>query len=66
VGERARWIAEGAVEAGMAPGLVERVEDAAAAARLLAGSLAPGDVALFKASRAVGLDRAVAALAGEG
>jgi UDP-N-acetylmuramoyl-tripeptide--D-alanyl-D-alanine ligase len=66
VGERARWIAEGAVEAGMAPGLVERAEDASGAARLLAGSLEAGDVALFKASRGIGLERAVASLAGEG
>jgi UDP-N-acetylmuramoyl-tripeptide--D-alanyl-D-alanine ligase len=66
VGERARWIAEGAVEAGLAPAFVERVEDAAAAARLLAGSLEPGDVALFKASRGMGLERAVDALAEKG
>jgi len=66
VGERARWIADGAVEAGMAPGMIEHADDAAAAARLLAGSLEPGDVALFKASRGIGLDRAVAALAEEG
>jgi len=62
VGERARWIADGAVEAGMAPAFVERAADAVQAAELLAGSLAAGDVVLFKASRGVGLERAVAAL----
>ena len=66
VGERARWIAEGAVEAGMAPALVERVGDAAGAAALLAGSLSEGDVVLFKASRGVGLESAVETLAGAG
>jgi UDP-N-acetylmuramoyl-tripeptide--D-alanyl-D-alanine ligase len=63
VGERAGWIADGAVEAGMAPAFVERVGDAAQAADLLAGSLAAGDVVLFKASRGVGLERTVEALA---
>jgi UDP-N-acetylmuramoyl-tripeptide--D-alanyl-D-alanine ligase len=62
VGERASWIADGAIEAGMAPAFVERVADATAAAALLAGSLEAGDVVLFKASRGVGLERAVAAL----
>lgn len=39
--------------------------DAEAAAGLLAAELAPGDLAAFKASRAVGLERAIALLAGE-
>jgi len=63
VGERARWIGEGAVEAGLAPAFVERAGDAVEAAELLAGSLEAGDVVLFKASRGVGLERAVEALA---
>jgi UDP-N-acetylmuramyl pentapeptide synthase len=46
----------------MAPAFVERAADAVQAAELLAGSLAAGDVVLFKASRGVGLERAVAAL----
>lgn len=41
------------------------VEDAERAADLLAGRLGPGDLVAFKASRAVGLERAVALLAGE-
>lgn len=41
------------------------VEDAEQAADLLAGRLGPGDLVAFKASRAVGLERAVALLAGE-
>ena len=65
VGERARWIGEGAVEAGLAPAFVERAGDAVEAAELLAGGLEAGDVVLFKASRGVGLERAVAALAVE-
>ena len=41
------------------------VESAERAADLLAGRLGPGDLVAFKASRAVGLERAVALLAGE-
>lgn len=41
------------------------VEDAERAADLLAGRLGPGDLVAFKASRAVGLERAVALLAGD-
>ena len=63
VGERARWIGEGAVEAGLAPAFVERAGDAVEAASLLRGSLEEGDVVLFKASRGIGLERAVEALA---
>ncbi len=41
------------------------VEDPEQAADLLAGRLGPGDLVAFKASRAVGLERAVALLAGD-
>lgn len=41
------------------------VESAERAADLLAGRLGPGDLVAFKASRAVGLERAVALLAGD-
>jgi len=54
------------VEAGLAPAFVERVGDAAGAAAFLAGTLSEGDVVLFKASRGVGLERAVEALATAG
>lgn len=64
VGERARWIGEGAVAAGLPKAAVSHAASAEEAAELLAGLLAAGDVALFKASRGIGLDRAVAKLAG--
>ncbi len=63
VGERARVLGEGAAEAGLPPSAIRRAGSAEEAARILAGTLADGDVALFKASRGIGLDRAVEALA---
>jgi UDP-N-acetylmuramoyl-tripeptide--D-alanyl-D-alanine ligase len=65
VGERARWIAEGAVAAGLPEAAVIRAGSAGEAAELLGGRLAAGDVVLFKASRGIGLDRAVEALASD-
>jgi len=64
VGPRARAIAEGAAAAGFPEAAIERVDNADEAARLLTTVLAPGDTVLFKASRGVGLDRAVARLGG--
>ena len=64
VGPRARAIGEGAAAAGFPEADIERVDNAEEAARLLAPVLAPGDTVLFKASRGVGLDRAVARLGG--
>jgi UDP-N-acetylmuramoyl-tripeptide--D-alanyl-D-alanine ligase len=64
VGPRARDLAEGAIAAGFPGGSVRRVATAEEAAEALRDSLSEGDVVLFKASRAVGLDRAVALLAG--
>jgi UDP-N-acetylmuramoyl-tripeptide--D-alanyl-D-alanine ligase len=64
VGPRARAIGEGAAAAGFPEAAIERVDNADEAARLLAPVLAPGDTVLFKASRGVGLDRAVARLGG--
>ncbi len=66
VGERAPWIGEGAVEAGLAPDAVRRAASAEEAAALLAEHLAAGDVVLFKGSRGIGLDRAVGLLAEKG
>ncbi|MGE5414170.1 MAG: UDP-N-acetylmuramoyl-tripeptide--D-alanyl-D-alanine ligase, partial [Syntrophomonadaceae bacterium] len=63
VGSRAPLYGEGAVAAGLPESAVRRVGSAEEAAGLLAGLLAAGDAALFKASRAVGLERAVALLA---
>ncbi len=62
VGERARWIAAGAVEAGLPQDAVIAAATAEEAAELLAGRLGAGDVVLLKASRGIGLDRTVEAL----
>jgi UDP-N-acetylmuramoyl-tripeptide--D-alanyl-D-alanine ligase len=62
VGPRARAIAEGALEEGFAPESVRTAETPEQAAEILEGMLAEGDTVLFKASRGVGLERAVAAL----
>ncbi|MGI8657996.1 MAG: UDP-N-acetylmuramoyl-tripeptide--D-alanyl-D-alanine ligase [Candidatus Limnocylindria bacterium] len=66
VGERGRWIAEGARASGSAR--VVEAEDAAEAAELLESALAPraGDLVLVKASRGIGLERTVEMLTGEG
>lgn len=63
VGTRARWIGEAAVEAGLPKAAVSYAASAEDAAARLSGLLAAGDVALFKASRGIGLERAVARLA---
>ncbi len=63
VGERARWIGEAAVAAGLPKSALSRAASPEEAAALLSGVLAEGDVALFKASRGIGLERAVARLA---
>ena len=65
VGRRAPLYGEGAVGAGLPESAVRRVASPEDAAGLLAGLLAAGDAALFKASRGIGLERAVALLAAE-
>jgi UDP-N-acetylmuramoyl-tripeptide--D-alanyl-D-alanine ligase len=55
----AREIAAGAVAAGLAASAVHFFDAAEAAGEFLAGFLEAGDAVLFKASRAVGLERAV-------
>ena len=62
VGPRARVLGEGAVAAGMSASAVRHTSSAQEAAGLLAGELRAGDAVLFKASRGIGLERAVAAL----
>jgi UDP-N-acetylmuramoyl-tripeptide--D-alanyl-D-alanine ligase len=64
VGPRGAWIAEGATAAGAAR--VARASDPEEAAAVLERELAPGigDVVLLKASRGIGLDRAVEVLRG--
>ena len=59
VGPRARAIGEGAIEAGMPPENVSTVAGAEEAAALLEPMLGDGDTVLFKASRSVGVERAV-------
>ena len=65
-GADAGLIAAGAREAGLRDESVHLVEDADRAAELLRRVLCTGDAVLVKGSRGVGLDRTVAALAGEG
>lgn len=64
VGERGRWIAQGARAAGSAR--VVEAGDAMEAAELLESALAPraGDLVLVKASRGMGLERTVEMLTG--
>jgi UDP-N-acetylmuramoyl-tripeptide--D-alanyl-D-alanine ligase len=64
VGSRARVIAEGALEEGFDPDHIRTVDTPEEAAALLPGTLQEGTTILFKASRGVGLERAVLALMG--
>lgn len=64
VGARARAIGDGAAQEGLASECVQSVATPEEAASILAPMLAEGDVVLFKASRGVGLERAVMALLG--
>ncbi len=66
VGPRASSIGEGAVEAGFDAANVTVARDPEEAAALLEPMMAAGDAVLFKASRGVGLDRAVARLTAGG
>ncbi|MCM2315505.1 MAG: UDP-N-acetylmuramoyl-tripeptide--D-alanyl-D-alanine ligase [Thermoanaerobaculia bacterium] len=62
VGRRSKFILDGARTAGFAPGSLFHFDDALAAARWLRKTIRPGDLVMLKASRGIGLDRAVAAL----
>jgi UDP-N-acetylmuramoyl-tripeptide--D-alanyl-D-alanine ligase len=64
VGSLAKAIAEGALEAGFPRDAILAAAGADEAAALLDPMLDAGDAVLFKASRGVGLDRAVASLKG--
>ena len=66
VGPRGREVGEGAVEAGFPAGSVETAKNPEEAAGLLASTLSRGDTVLFKASRGIGLDRAVRLLTASG
>ncbi len=62
VGPRARLIGEAATAAGLPPSRVYFAPDPQAAVELLQGRLKPRDVVLVKGSRAMEMDRIVAAL----
>jgi UDP-N-acetylmuramyl pentapeptide synthase len=64
VGDRGAWIAEGARAAGA--GVVHLAADAEEAASVLDAMVSPGpgDLVLLKASRGIGLERAVELLEG--
>lgn len=64
VGSRARSIGEGAIEAGLPADAVVAAEGPDEAAAILDAMLESGDAVLFKASRGIGLDRAVSRLSG--
>lgn len=66
VGRRARFIGEGAIAAGLPGAEVRALETPEQAANLLASMLGEGDTVLFKASRGIGLDRAVELLSPAG
>jgi UDP-N-acetylmuramoyl-tripeptide--D-alanyl-D-alanine ligase len=53
---------EGAREAGAASSSLSHVNDAEEAGRLLVGELREGDVVLLKASRGIGLEKAIEAV----
>ncbi len=61
VGTLAAWIADEAVRCGFG-GWIRCVPDAAAAGAVLAAETRPGDSLLLKASRGIGLERALGAL----
>jgi UDP-N-acetylmuramoyl-tripeptide--D-alanyl-D-alanine ligase len=63
VGPFGRFLAEGAVEAGFLRSEVRALDTPEQAANLLNSMLDAGDTVLFKASRGVGLERAVSLLA---
>ncbi len=66
VGERARWIADEAIAAGLAPEHVYQAQDVDEAIALARAWLQPGDIVLVKASRALALEQVVDALRQEG
>lgn len=55
----AKWLVEGAIEAGLAPGAAAFFENAEEAGQALQAILEPGDTVLFKGSRGVGLEAAL-------
>ncbi len=62
VGRRAQSLLEGARQAGLSNGQLHHFADAESAGRFLVDFVRPGDLVLLKASRGVGLEKAVAML----
>jgi UDP-N-acetylmuramoyl-tripeptide--D-alanyl-D-alanine ligase len=62
VGERARWIADEALRAGLQPAAVTQLVDVAETVEFLRGRVGSGDVVLIKGSRALHMEDLVAAL----
>ena len=62
VGERARWIADEAVAAGLAADRVRHTASIDEATTLLETTIQPGDYVLIKGSRAIGMETLVANL----
>jgi len=66
VGPLGRFLGEGAIEGGFAPSEVRILDSPEQAANLLDSMLDAGDTVLFKASRGVGLEKAVERLTAPG
>jgi len=64
IGDKSKRIAEGALSKGMSSSAVFQCRTNEEAGQVLAGGLRPGDVVLFKGSRAMELERVVSAVIG--
>ena len=62
VGERAHWIADEAIRAGLQPSAVTQQQDITQATEFLRGRVGTGDVVLIKGSRGLHMEDMVAAL----
>ena len=62
VGERARWIGEEAVRAGLPEAAITTLEDSDQAVEYLRGEIGMGDVVLVKGSRGIRMDKIVSEL----
>jgi len=59
VGEKSRWIAQGARNAGFPKESIHSVESSVEVGRYLRGNIPPDSVLVFKASRGIGLEKAI-------
>ena len=59
VGERARWIGEEALRAGLPEAVLTTLEDSDQAVEFLRGEIGSGDVVLIKGSRGIQMDKIV-------